>query len=343
MAKKPVVRLSKSLDTLRSQVNALAPKRKKASDGWLGDAKHSMRKSDHNPEPDGTVDALDITHDPAGGVDIQKLCDAIIKSKDRRVSYLICNGKIIAGNGGVKPWIKRPYSGANKHTQHLHVSIKDEYQDDTAPWKIEAAFGKTAPAAKPVTPAKPVAPAKPKIDIYDGKFHDEVKFVQTRLDELGYPEVGTLDGKWGNRTRGVVLTFRADNDLPLVPLIDNTLLTAMAKAEPRIIAPARKDATMSDLRADGAKDVKAADATQVAGTIVAGGGIVAGAEPAVKAAEGYGGLIKRIADIVEPVQQFVTDNLWLLVIGGGALIVWQTGVLKKLRLWKHRTGKDVSE
>lgn len=332
MAKQPAARLSKSLDTLRSQVNKLAPKRSKASDGWIGDAKHSMRKSDHNPEPDGTVDALDITHDPAGGVDIQKLCDAIIQSKDRRVSYLICNGKIISGAGGKQPWVKRAYSGANKHTKHLHVSIKDEHQDDTTPWKIESAFGKAAPAA-----------AKPKASIYDGKANDEVKFVQTRLDELGYPEVGTLDGKWGNRTRGAVLAFRADNKLPLVPEIDNALLAALAKADPREIAPTRKDATLSDLRADGAKDVKAADATQIAGTIVAGGGIVAGAEPAVKAAEGYGGLIKRVADIVEPIQQFVTDNLWLLVIGGGVLVVWQTGVLKNIRLWKHRTGNDVSE
>ncbi|TIL32421.1 hypothetical protein [Mesorhizobium sp.] len=49
MAKKPAVRITKRLDTLHSQVNRLAPKRSKLSDGWLGDAKHSMRKSDHNP------------------------------------------------------------------------------------------------------------------------------------------------------------------------------------------------------------------------------------------------------------------------------------------------------
>lgn len=134
------VRITKSLNTLRSQVNALAPKRSKASDGWLGDAKHSMRKSDHNPEPDGTVDAFDLTHDPKNGVDIQRVRDAIVASKDRRVSYLICNGFITAGNGGPKPWIARVYIGTNKHNKHLHVSVLDAYQDDTTPWKIEAAF-----------------------------------------------------------------------------------------------------------------------------------------------------------------------------------------------------------
>ncbi|RWC06670.1 MAG: hypothetical protein EOQ56_03895 [Mesorhizobium sp.] len=113
MAKRPAVRIIKSLDTLRSQVNKLAPGRSKLSDRWLGDAKHSMRKSGHNPEPEGTVDAFDLTHDPKNGVDIQKVCDAIIASRDPRVSYLICNGKIIAGNGGPQPWVKRNYTGAN--------------------------------------------------------------------------------------------------------------------------------------------------------------------------------------------------------------------------------------
>jgi hypothetical protein len=138
----PVARLTESLKTFRAQVNAFAPKRSKLSDGWIGDSKHSMRKSDHNPEPDGTVDAFDLTHDPKNGVDIQKVCDAIIASKDKRVSYLICNGKIIGGNNGPQPWVKRVYTGANKHTKHLHVSVLDKFQDDTTPWNIAAAFRK---------------------------------------------------------------------------------------------------------------------------------------------------------------------------------------------------------
>lgn len=135
-------RMVKSLMTLRAQVNALAPSRSKISDGWIGDAKHSMRKSDHNPEPDGTVDAFDLTHDPANGVDIQRVCDAIIASKDKRVSYLICNGQIISGNSGPSPWISRVYTGSNKHTKHLHVSVTDKFQDDTTAWNIGAAFTK---------------------------------------------------------------------------------------------------------------------------------------------------------------------------------------------------------
>ena len=140
----PVWKLVPALVTLRSQVNTLAPKRSKASDGSVADLAHSKRKSDHNPEADGTVDAFDLTHDPKGGVDIQKVCDAIIASKDKRVSYLICNGQITSGNNGPKPWVKRPYTGANKHNHHMHVSVLDAHQDDTSPWKIEPAFSKGA-------------------------------------------------------------------------------------------------------------------------------------------------------------------------------------------------------
>ena len=63
------VRIAKTLDVLRNEINALAPKRSKGSDGWIGDAAHQSRASDHNPWVReggvGIVTALDITHDPS--------------------------------------------------------------------------------------------------------------------------------------------------------------------------------------------------------------------------------------------------------------------------------------
>lgn len=140
--RKPPPRSVESLMTLLKQINAYAPNRSKASDGWIGDAKHAARHSDHNPEPDGTVDARDFTNDPNGGMDSQKLCDALVASKDRRISYIICNGKIIGGRKGPKPWVPRKYNGSNGHYHHIHVSVLDEGQDDTTPWDIESAFKK---------------------------------------------------------------------------------------------------------------------------------------------------------------------------------------------------------
>lgn len=363
MAKKPAVRKPvdrsvESLKTLLAQINALAPGRKKQSDGWIGDKAHMARHSDHNPEPDGTVDARDFTHDPPT-LDIQKLADTIAASKDKRVSYMICNGKIMSGRKGPKPWVWRPYNGKNGHYHHLHVSVLDEGQDDTTPWKIEAAFKKAAPARRTVEDERgvrtvPVETAAgdrdvteelenvEAVDLYDGKFHVEIEAVQKRLNELGYPEFGGIDGKWGTKTRAAMLAFRADNNLPLVSVIDDQLMAALMVAKPRYVNPERANATVADLRKEGAEDVKAADNTQIAGTVAAGVGVAGGAANLVDQFEDYGGMIKTVADTLAPIQDFIAANFWFIALALGGIIVWQTYKLKQIRVEKHQTGQDVS-
>lgn len=129
-------RLVDSLIKLRNQANLAAPNRNKSADGTIGDGAHSARKSDHNPEDDGTVDALDLTHDPLHGWNCRVVVDAIIASKDPRVLYIIFAGEIISGSGGPSPWVKRKYSGSNGHYHHMHVSVRDDLQDDTRDWAI---------------------------------------------------------------------------------------------------------------------------------------------------------------------------------------------------------------
>jgi hypothetical protein len=362
MAKKVVDRSVESLKTLLAQINALAPGRKKQSDGWIGDKAHMSRHSDHNPEPDGTVDARDFTHDPPA-LDIQKLANAIAASKDKRVSYMICNGKIMSGRKGPKPWVWRPYNGKNGHYHHLHVSVLDEGQDDKTPWKIESAFKKVrivsifdppkrtvedetgirtiaeAPGDRNVTEELEDIAA---VDLYDGKFHVEIEAVQKRLNELGYPEFGGIDGKWGTKTRAAMLAFRADNNLPLVPTIDDQLMAALMVAKPRYVNPERANATVADLRAEGAEDVKAADNTQIAGTVAAGVGVAGGAANLVDQFEDYGGIIKTVADAIAPIQDFISANFWFIALALGGIIVWQTYKLKQIRVEKHQTGQDVS-
>lgn len=127
-------RLVGSLKRLLAEVNSIAPQRSKASDGTIGDTAHSARRSDHNPEGDGTVDALDITHDPAHGCDVDKIFARIIANKDPRVKYLIRNDRIMGGRLGPSPWVWREYNGSNPHTKHGHISVLDEGQDDPSPW-----------------------------------------------------------------------------------------------------------------------------------------------------------------------------------------------------------------
>lgn len=138
--------LDKGLAKLRDQVDAAWPDRRKDSDGTLGNASHQAHQSDHNPEhpapkgnPDYQVDAMDITHDPVGGADMQLVADAIIASRDERVAYLIHDGHICGGAKGVSPWKWRPYPGANPHKTHLHISVRDDTHDRTQNWAIGAA------------------------------------------------------------------------------------------------------------------------------------------------------------------------------------------------------------
>src|SRR3982751_2047098 len=102
-------RLAKSLETLRSQVNARWPTRSKASDGWIGDTAHATRKSDHNPNAAGVVQAFDVTHDPKSGCDAYKLAETLRTARDPRIKYVISNGRMFSAK--VSPWTWRPYSG----------------------------------------------------------------------------------------------------------------------------------------------------------------------------------------------------------------------------------------
>lgn len=139
-------RIAKSLDTLRNQVNAKYPGRNKASDGTIGDAKHSSRVSQHNPNPQGVVTAMDITQDTSKGLDGQTLADQL--TKDSRVWYVIFNRRIWEAG----QW--KAYNGSNPHTNHVHVSTKQDEAnyDNAGNWNLESA---PHPAPEPAPAPKP--------------------------------------------------------------------------------------------------------------------------------------------------------------------------------------------
>lgn len=130
-------KVAECLEVLRRQVNEMAPGRDTSSDGTLGDEAHQGRKSDHNPDADGVVTALDITHDPAHGVDAGALAEMLRVSQDVRIKYVISNRRIFSSK--ISPWQWRPYDGANAHTKHVHVSVMDTkaLYEDTRPWAID--------------------------------------------------------------------------------------------------------------------------------------------------------------------------------------------------------------
>ena len=125
-------RVARSLLRLREQVNRRAPRRNKASDGTIGDARHCEHTSDHNPwvrdGSVGVVTALDLTHDPRGGCDANTIAEAIRASRHARVKYVIWNRRIAnsAAIGATPAWAWRPCADQNPHTAHVHISVKPD-------------------------------------------------------------------------------------------------------------------------------------------------------------------------------------------------------------------------
>lgn len=125
-------RLAKSLVKLRNEINELFPSRKKSSDGWISDAAHRARKSEHNPDADGVVRAIDLTHDPKSGADMHIIADYLVRHKHPALWYMIFNGRIASSKNNFK-WLH--YAGVNPHNKHMHVSVKGKpFYDNESEW-----------------------------------------------------------------------------------------------------------------------------------------------------------------------------------------------------------------
>lgn len=107
-----------------ADATSLSPKRNRAYDGIMGDARHQKRKSDHN-----MGNAFDLTHDPVNGIDCNVLVNLALL--DYRVEYVIWNRQIYNKRMPDTGW--RGYKGA-PHDHHMHVSIRAALRSLGSPW-----------------------------------------------------------------------------------------------------------------------------------------------------------------------------------------------------------------
>jgi hypothetical protein len=191
-------RLARSLDVLRAKLNALSPNRSKISDGTIGDAAHSSRTSDHNPDGQGRVCGMDITHDPAHGIDSEVLANALLASRDPRIKYVISNRKIASGAGGPQPWVWRPYPGKNPHNHHVHISVTQAGADDKSPWDLDL-------KVKPREATRPVSKPEFPVLVLGNKGPD----VERLQKLLKIP----ADSDFGPRTKAAVVAFQKSKDI----------------------------------------------------------------------------------------------------------------------------------
>lgn len=106
--------------------------------GSIGDANHSSGTSDHNPDPDHSVDAIDPMIGPSYSfAEAQADVDALVRSRDPRVGYIIFNRRIISSTKENARWVWRDYSGSDPHRNHWHISSRDVNEADDSDWELE--------------------------------------------------------------------------------------------------------------------------------------------------------------------------------------------------------------
>lgn len=126
-----MTRLAKSIETLGNEVRARSPL---TTLYYYDDT--PRRDSDHDPNLEGVVCALDIME--GHGLDLLALSHEIVDRRHPECAYVIHAERIASRNTG---WTWQPYSGDSDHNDHIHVSVgvgRDGYKkppyDSTAKW-----------------------------------------------------------------------------------------------------------------------------------------------------------------------------------------------------------------
>ena len=138
-----MAKLCKAGQQLREQIDDAFPDRNRnAPEGWLGDARHAARVSDHNPCPDtGIVRAYDCNADLGSSKhEAHDLADQLrlLARSDKRISYIIFDGRIASWRRNYK-W--RKYKGASPHRTHVHISFTAQGDHDGSMFRIPLLTG----------------------------------------------------------------------------------------------------------------------------------------------------------------------------------------------------------
>lgn len=153
-----------SLKAIIADANRVAPNRSRASDGTIGDLAHQAQgsSSDHNPDARGIVHAVDVTNDPANGMDTwhwgQIVASRMIAGFETRVEYLVSNDgqKDVIFHPSVhgNRWVQNGSSPKQEHRNHLHTSIKYlvSAENDISPYFVDSSI--PPPVPTPPTPTE---------------------------------------------------------------------------------------------------------------------------------------------------------------------------------------------
>lgn len=223
-------RVARSLLVYRREIDTIRPNRSKYIDGTIGDADHQKRTSDHNPwvppPGGGVVTAMDVTDDE--GTLTMEIGEILRRSKDPRIKYYIGERKMFSSYAtrSYPAWTWRPYSGANAHTSHGHLSVQPFNYDDESPWGIARA------TLSPQVPAKGLEVVLKVGDVGNAvtAFQDAlIREASVAGRSNPFPEHGP-DGIFGEKeTKPAVERYQRAADVPATGQIDGVTAALLAR------------------------------------------------------------------------------------------------------------------
>lgn len=201
-------RVARSLDVLLAQYNSAFPGRGKSYDGSVGDLRHQKTKSDHNPGPDGIVQARDYTASKSQG---DFLANAAIKTMLARgqKGYVIWQGRIANPSIGRGKW--RRYTGTNPHNHHVHVSVHTQI-DNGGEWNLGPSGTVLTEKGREAGVPVPTAPLKVTGKLDAATVKQLQRYLKRRGLDIGK---GGADGQLGKDTIKALQQWIIDDDTAL--------------------------------------------------------------------------------------------------------------------------------
>lgn len=221
------------------------------------------------------------------------------------------------------PYVARIYNGAGYRANQYDERLADAYKR----WVRRLA---NPPVVNPDDDLTP----------------DEIAALQQRLRDLGYHEVGTVDGIWGSKTIGALSAFQSHEGVTVTGHYDPATRGALNVATPRPVPDARAETTADDLKAAGSKTVANGESISLWGRVMKwlgiGGAGAAGADQVglVDAARSWiGDDVKGAIDTVGTVASWLAAHWWVGAVAAGALVAYRADAIVRARLADHQSGK----